>query len=105
MATRPDQKAFDEAQTRLLDTMTVQTYCTGCPFKAVDLTARKVNYNGSNPMASIQYKCTSPAWNMKSKLIFMNSSVIGGGGYCPFFLDRWKLKDGNTDPDNQATYD
>lgn len=96
---------FLALQDRRLDTLTVQTYCTGCPFKAVDPSGQARNLNLANPMQSIQYRCTSPAWNQKSKLIFMQSSSLGGGGYCPFFMDRWKLKDGNTDPDQQATYD
>ena len=103
---------FSVDQDRTIDRMTVETYCTGCPFKKVKSTrsqrgsgtsSRPVDFASvggapQNPMNLITYKCTSPNFDYKKTLMKASSTI--GFGYCPFFLQRWALKDGEHDPDD-----
>jgi len=110
----PDGQGSDfiVQQDRTLDPLTVQRYCTGCPFKAVRSQVRNPAANGSSnptawdnsepeyaPMLKTQYYCTSPNFNYKSAIFYNISSTIGFG-YCPFFLDKWKQLEGEHDPDD-----
>ena len=106
---------FLPEQDRNLDTFTVQRYCTGCPFKAVRNGTRNPASSGAEnitewgnegmnnaPMNRIQYYCTSPNWDSKKQNFFMSSSTIGFG-WCPFFLDKWKQFESNSDPDDPSS--
>jgi hypothetical protein len=103
---------FIAEQDRNVDALTVQRYCTGCPFKAVRPRNRNEASTGSSnitewgneglnnaPILQTQYYCTSPNWDTKKQNFFLNSSTIGFG-YCPFFLDKWKQLESGHDPDD-----
>jgi hypothetical protein len=98
-------------QNRDLDPLTVQRFCTGCPYKAVRSGARNPSANGTTnpgswgenlveaPMLKLQYYCTSPQYSQKTMIMYLQSSTVGFG-YCPFFLDKWKQLESNHDPDD-----
>jgi hypothetical protein len=101
---------FIVQQDRTIDPLTVQRYCTGCPFKAVKTNVRNPSANGSTnptlwedsgseqaPMLKTQYYCTSPNFDYK-KAIFYNVASTIGFGYCPFFLEKWQQLESNHDP-------
>ena len=106
-----DPTKFNVGQDRTIDPMTVQTYCTGCPFKKV--APRPRNGGGSQggvpfesagfvsaPMMKIKYVCSSPNYHADYKKRFSLEMSTIGFGYCPFLLEKWKLKESNTDPDD-----
>ncbi len=102
----PWQQTFNVNQDRIIDPMTVQTWCTGCPFKKSlgrsrnasggtsggDFASAGVSFGG---IGQITYKCISPGFDYKKKLMQEHSTV--GFGWCPFFEEKWALKEGEAD--------
>lgn len=107
----PYFKPISPDQDRSLDPLTVQRFCTGCPFKAVRSNVRNSGSNGSTnpsswsenhieaPMMKLNYYCTSPQYNQKTMIMYLQSSATGFG-YCPFFLEKWDQLESNHDPDD-----
>jgi hypothetical protein len=106
-----DGKPFNVNQDRTIDPQTVQWYCTGCPYKGIKNTQRgnggvpnPIGWDdsGNGPqgaMNRVTYVCNSPGYNYKTMIMYQMSSTIGFG-YCPFFLEKWKQRESNTDPDD-----
>lgn len=105
-----DGKPFNVNQNREIDPLTAERFCTGCPYKGIKSQARGSGGNSgmgwdaspvtrANIARRTTYICNSPGYNFKTMLMYQDSSTIGFG-YCPFFLDKWKQLDGNTDPDD-----
>ena len=104
-------KPFNVNQDRTIDPLTAQMYCVGCPYKGIKPRVRgsggnanSTNWDASqvvrgNVAMQTEYICKSPNYNFKTMLRYQMSSTMGGG-YCPFFLDKWKLRESNTDPDD-----
>ena len=97
---------FNIGQDRSIDPLTVQYYCVGCPFKQIVSKQRNPASDGDTnpsewssifpmqaPALQAHYICTSPNFNTKTALMQETSTI--GFGYCPFFKQRWELKDGN----------